>query len=153
MFMKGMSEKVCEHVFGTHGSEKKKRMLKVMAAIIQQKGKILICQRGDGGNCAFLWEFPGGKLESGESKEECLIRECEEELGVQITIGSVFAKTTYQYPDREIAFTFFHAQIVAGEIVPKVHHQVRWVTPHEIMKYDFCPADIEIVEMLNKKGL
>lgn len=124
----------------------------VTAAVIQENGKILICQRGAGGNCAFLWEFPGGKLEPCESKEECLIRECEEELGIRITVGSVFAETTYQYPDRKIAFTFFNAQIVAGEIVPKVHHQVRWVTSAELSKYEFCPADIEIIEMLNRKG-
>ena len=124
----------------------------VTAAVIQENGKILICQRGAGGNCAFLWEFPGGKLEPRESKEECLIRECEEELGIRITVGSVFAETTYQYPDRKIAFTFFNAQIVAGEIVPKVHHQVRWVTSAELSKYEFCPADIEIIEMLNRKG-
>ncbi len=125
-------------------------MLKVMAAIIKQEDKILICQRGAGGNCAFLWEFPGGKLEPGESKEECLIRECEEELGIRIATGSIFAETTYQYPDKKIAFTFFTAQIISGDITPRVHLQVRWVAPGELSKYDFCPADTEVIEMLAK---
>lgn len=119
-----------------------------MAAIIKQKGKILICQRGAGGNCAFLWEFPGGKLEPDESKEECLIRECEEELGIQIATESTFAETTYQYPDRKISFTFFIAQITAGELTPRVHQQVRWVAPGELSEYDFCPADTEVVKKL-----
>jgi len=125
-------------------------MLKVTAAIIREKGKVLICQRGAGGNCAFLWEFPGGKLEPSETEEECLVRECEEELGIKITTGSIFARTKYQYPDREIAFSFIYAQISSGELTPKVHQQVRWVAPNELPKYDFCPADKEVVEMLVK---
>lgn len=128
-------------------------MLKVMAAIIKQEDKILICQRGAGGNCAFLWEFPGGKLEPSESKEECLIRECEEELGIRIATGSIFAETTYQYPDKKIAFTFFTAQIISGDITPRVHLQVQWVAPGELSKYDFCPADTEVIEMLVKSDM
>lgn len=124
-----------------------------MAAIINCKGKVLICRRGAGGNCAFLWEFPGGKLEPGESKEECLIRECEEELGIRIVVGNIFAETTYQYPNQEIAFTFFYAEIAEGELTPKVHQQVRWVAPNELPQYDFCPADIEIAKLLVQKGL
>lgn len=123
-------------------------MLKVAAAIIRKEGKILICQRDAGGNCAFLWEFPGGKLESGESEEDCLIRECEEELGIRIIPQSVFAETTFQYPDRRIAFTFFDAVIESGELTPRVHRQVRWVAPEELPEYDFCPADIEIAQKL-----
>lgn len=123
-------------------------MIHVTAAIIRQQDKILICRRGPGGNCAFLWEFPGGKLEPGETMEECLLRECEEELGIQISIQGVFAKTTYRYPDREIAFTFYSAEIVKGEVTAKVHREFRWVTPEEINRYEFCPADVEIVEML-----
>jgi mutator protein MutT len=128
-------------------------MLQVTAAIINDKGKVLICQRGAGGNCAFLWEFPGGKLEPGESKEECLARECAEELGVKIVVGNMFAETTYQYPDQAIAFTFFNAEIVSGEITPRVHRQVRWVAPNELPQYDFCPADVEVVQLLVQKGL
>jgi len=128
-------------------------MLQVTAAIISDKGEVLICQREAGGNCALLWEFPGGKLEPGESKEECLIRECEEELGIRIATGSIFAETTYQYPDKKIAFTFFSARIIAGEVTPRVHLQVRWVAPDELLKYDFCPADVEVVQRLVQKGL
>ncbi len=127
-------------------------MLKVTAAIIRQEGKILICQRGAGGHCAFLWEFPGGKLEAGESEEECLIRECEEELGIHIAIQGVFAETTFQYPDRRIAFTFFNANITSGELMPTVHKQVRWVAPQELPEFDFCPADTEIVQKLIETG-
>jgi len=125
-------------------------MLNVIAAIIKQNNQFLICQRGAGGSCAYLWEFPGGKLESGESKEECLIRECEEELGIEIKAEGVFAQTLYQYPDGEIAFTFIRARIISGELTPRVHPQVRWVTPEELPDYAFCPADVEVIRMLIK---
>lgn len=123
-------------------------MTQVAAAIIQKDKKILICKRGAGGNCAFLWEFPGGKLEKGETLEECLIRECKEELEIDISIKCVFAESTYKYPDREIAFTFFNAEIMGGELKMNVHNDMQWVLPSELKEYEFCPADTDIVERL-----
>jgi len=124
-------------------------MTKVAAAIIRKGDKILICKRGAGGNCEFLWEFPGGKQEENESLEECLERELREELGVKIRIKGVFEKTTYKYADREIFFTFFNAEIVEGEPEPEVHEEIRWVSPGELSEYEFCPADVEIVKKLS----
>ena len=123
-------------------------MTQVTAAIIRQNDKILICKRGAGGNCAFLWEFPGGKLEMGETLEECLIRECKEELEIDIAIKCVFVETTYKYPDREIAFTFFNAEIMGGELKMNVHNDMQWVLPSELKDYEFCPADMEIIRRL-----
>lgn len=123
-------------------------MIKVAAAIIHENDKILICQRGAGGNCAFLWEFPGGKLESGETMEQCVIRECREELGIGIAIKRIFAKTAYQYPDKEIEFTFFEAEFIDGGIILEVHNDFKWVSPSELKNYLFCPADEPIVKKL-----
>ena len=126
-------------------------MIQVAAAIIQKDGKILICQRGAGGNCAFLWEFPGGKLESGETMEECLIRECKEELEIEISVKDIFAETTYKYPEREIAFIFYKADIIGGQLKMNVHNDMQWVLPSELKKYKFCPADVEIITDIAEK--
>jgi len=123
-------------------------MVNVTAAIIRQNNKILICQRGAGGSCEYLWEFPGGKLESGETLEECIIRECKEELEIDIVVKNVFAESTYQYPDKEIAFTFFEADIVNGNLKANVHQDVRWIQMQELRNFKFCPADVMIVEKL-----
>jgi len=126
-------------------------MTKVAAAIIRRDDKILICKRGAGGNCEFLWEFPGGKQERGETLEECLERELKEELGIKIRINGVFDETTYKYSDREISFTFFNAEISEGEPVLSVHQEIRWVYPAELKDYEFCPADKEIVKKLSEE--
>jgi len=123
-------------------------MLNVTAAIIREGDNILICRRGEGGSCAFLWEFPGGKTEPCESAEQCIIRECREELSVEICVDGVFAETVYHYPDRSIAFTFFEAHITAGEPLANVHSEIKWVRPHELGGYEFCPADVEIARKL-----
>lgn len=125
-------------------------MIQVAAAIIKNPSEeFLICQRKDGGSCSYLWEFPGGKREKGETIEECLIRECREELGVGIEVGELFAKRTYRYPEREIAFSFFEAVIVDGTPQKEVHHEIRWVKAKKLAQYDFCPADIEIIAKLS----
>lgn len=125
-------------------------MIQVAAAIIWLEGRILICQREDGGSCANLWEFPGGKLEEDETPEECAVRECKEELGIDILLHGTYATSQYRYPEREIAFVFFCAEIGQGSIVPTVHKNVQWVLPCELRNYQFCPADVEIVEQLMK---
>ena len=126
-------------------------MTEVAAAIIWRHDKILICKRGPEGSCEYLWEFPGGKREPAETPEECLERECREELGVTIKINGIFDKTVYKYPDREIAFTFFNAEITGGELKPAVHEEIRWVTVKELPEYEFCPADMKIIERLSEE--
>lgn len=81
-------------------------MAQVAAAIIRKDNKILICQRGAGGSTAFLWEFPGGKLEPGETLEECLVRECKEELEIDIKVGKVFSETEYEYRTEKLLLPF-----------------------------------------------
>lgn len=123
-------------------------MTHVAAAIIRRNGKILICQRGEGGNCAYLWEFPGGKQESGETSEQCLLRECREELGVFVSVKSVFAETTYRYPNAEISFTFYEAEIVEGSLEMRIHKALEWVSADELDGFAFCPADVQIIRRL-----
>lgn len=125
-------------------------MIKVGAAIIREKDKILICQRGEGGFCANLWEFPGGKQDLDETAEQCVIRECKEELGIEIEVKDILKKTTYNYPEQKIFFAFFNASIKSGEIRAKVHQDIKWVSLSELDKYEFCPVDVEIVQELMK---
>lgn len=127
--------------------------LSVTAAIIRNKeGKILICQRADDSSMGGLWEFPGGKLEPGESLEECVVRECREELSVEIAVHGIFAQTQYQYPDKLIDFTFFSASVTGGDIKMNVHKAIRWADISETANYEFCPADIEILDMLRAEN-
>ncbi|HHV65176.1 MAG TPA: (deoxy)nucleoside triphosphate pyrophosphohydrolase [Peptococcaceae bacterium] len=122
----------------------------VTAAIIRQGDRILICRRAEGGSCSGLWEFPGGKLEQGESLEECLLRECREELGLHLKIKDVFARTSYNYGDKDLEFIFFSAEIIGGELKMKVHQEIEWVKPEELRFYAFCPADVEVARRLSE---
>lgn len=124
------------------------KLIYVAAAIIFQNDKVLICQRAEDGSCAGLWEFPGGKQETGETLEECLIRECREELGITIQVKSVFAETNWRTDDQEMVFTFFEAVIACGTPEKKVHQDICWVTLKDLSRFGFCPADLEIVERI-----
>ncbi len=125
-------------------------MVEVAAAIIRKEGRILICRRGAGGSCAFKWEFPGGKREAGETMQACAERECLEELGLTIRVTEQFGQVAHRYPDRKVSICFFLAECTGGALHTYVHEQVRWVRPEELMGYDFCPADEEILRRLSK---
>ena len=125
------------------------KSISVAAAIIKNgRGEILICQRAKGGSMGGLWEFPGGKLEEGETLNECIVRECKEELDIAIEPISVFANTEYQYPDRFIKFTFFNVRILSGTIQRKVHDDIQWISRERLSDYEFCPADVDIIKQL-----
>lgn len=121
-------------------------MLEVTAAVIWNGDKFLICQRPKGKYCELLWEFPGGKIELGETVEECVARECREELGVTLQIYGEFFDVVQEHPDRVVHLHFFHAEIVAGELAPLEHNAVAWVTQAETSKYEFCPADAKMLQ-------
>ncbi len=123
-------------------------MTEVVAALIWEQGKFLICQRPVTKTCALLWEFVGGKVESGESKEEALIRECREELGITPLVGEVFKEVIHKYPDITVHLTLFNASIAEGIPEKLEHNDIRWITPEEIPDYSFCPADIEIISKI-----
>lgn len=122
----------------------------VVAGLIRDGERILICQRPANKARGLLWEFPGGKVEAGESKREALVRECREELGVTLEVGDVYAELTHEYPDVTVRLTLFEARI--GEGVPRniEHADVKWIKPEEITEYPFCPADKEICGKISK---
>ena len=127
-------------------------MTEVVAALIWEGERFLIGQRPEHKARGLLWEFVGGKTEPGESKEQALIRECREELDVEIQVGDVFLEVTHEYTDLTVHLTLFHASIVRG-IPQKLEHQdLRWITPQEIENYAFCPADQVILDKLRREG-
>ena len=123
----------------------------VVAALIWDGDRFLICQRPANKGNALLWEFVGGKVEKGETKEEALVRECREELDVQVLVGSPFCDVYHEYPDIKVHLTVFHARLLLG--VPKLleHHDLRWITPREITDFDFCPADADILTRIQNE--
>lgn len=120
----------------------------VVAALLWQGDRFLACQRPAHKARGLLWEFVGGKVEPGESKQEALIRECREELGVTVSVGEVYLEVTHAYPDLTIHLTLFQASLLEGTPQPLEHRQLRWITRAEIPDYPFCPADEVILEKL-----
>ena len=118
-------------------------MIEVVAALIWDKDKFMICQRPAHKARGLLWEFVGGKVEPGETKEQALIRECREELAVTLSVGDVFMDVVHEYPDLKVHLTLFNATIAEGEPQKLEHTDIKWITPSEIPNYDFCPAASE----------
>ena len=123
-------------------------MTEVVAALIWNKNKFLICQRPAHKARGLLWEFVGGKVERGESKQDALIRECKEELNIQVSVGEVFAEVTHEYTDITVHLTLFNCVISEGEPQKLEHNDIKWITPKEIPKYPFCPADETILDLI-----
>ena len=127
-------------------------MTEVVAALIWDKDKFMICQRPAYKARGLLWEFVGGKVEPGETKQQALIRECREELAVTVSVGGVFLEVTHSYPDLTIHLTLFHASIAEGMPQKLEHNDIRWITVDEIPQYEFCPADQVILAKLMELG-
>ena len=123
-------------------------MTEVVAALIWKGGAFMICQRPARKAQGLLWEFAGGKVEPGETKEQALIRECREELGVQVAVDEEFTQVTHVYPDLTVHLTVFHARITGGTVQKLEHHDICYMTPGEISNYNFCPADQAILQKL-----
>lgn len=123
-------------------------MTEVVAALIWEQDKFMICQRPPHKARGMLWEFVGGKVESGETKKQALIRECQEELAITPDVGEIFMDVTHEYPDLTVHLTLFHATIQEGVPQKLEHNDIRWITAGEIDQYAFCPADEEILRKL-----
>ena len=123
----------------------RKNMVEVVAALIWQGDKFIICQRPAHKARGLLWEFVGGKVEPGETKKQALVRECKEELNVLLSVGDVFMDVVHEYPDLTVHLTLFNATISEGEPKKLEHNDIKWITPSEISNYEFCPADKEIL--------
>lgn len=125
-------------------------MVEVVAALIWDKNRFMICQRPANKARALLWEFVGGKVEPGETKEQALIRECQEELAITLSVGDVFMDVVHEYPDINVHLTLFNAEIAEGVPQKLEHNDIQWITPAEIPNYQFCPADEELLVKLKK---
>ena len=127
------------------------KITEVVAALIWNGDKFMICQRPANKARALLWEFVGGKVESGETKEQALIRECKEELDILLSVGDVFMDVVHEYPDIVVHLTLFNATIAEGEPHKLEHNDIQWITPREISNYEFCPADEEILKEITRR--
>lgn len=125
-----------------------KKVTEVVAALIWDGDKFLICQRPAHKVRGLQWEFVGGKVEPGETKEQALVRECREELAVTLSVGEVFMETDHEYPDLNVHLTLFNAAISEGTPRMLEHNDIRWITVGEIPQYEFCPADEAILKKL-----
>lgn len=125
-------------------------MTEVVAALIWDNDKFLICQRPAHKDRPLLWEFVGGKVEPNETKEQALMRECQEELAVTLSVGDVFMDVVHEYPDITVHLTLFNARIAEGIIQKLEHRDIRWISVEEVSEYDFCPADVEILRKLTE---
>ncbi len=124
--------------------------VEVVAALIWRGEKFLICQRPKEKARGLLWEFVGGKVEAGETKEEALARECREELGICVKAQKPFFEVTHTYPDLTVHLTLFEAVIEEGEPQLLEHNDMKWIAPSEIDNFAFCPADEVILEKLKR---
>ena len=123
-------------------------MTEVVAALIWQGNKFMICQRPAHKARGLLWEFVGGKVEPGETPEEALVRECREELDVTLQVGELYTEVTHVYPDLTVHLSLFHASIREGMPQKLEHNDIQFIAPSEIPNYDFCPADVEILQKI-----
>lgn len=126
-------------------------MTEVVAALIWQGERFLACQRPPHKARGLLWEFVGGKVEPGETREQALIRECREELDVTVRVGGIFMELVHEYPDLTVHLTLFHAGIAEGTPRLLEHQALRWITIEEIGQYPFCPADQAILARLREQ--
>ena len=126
-------------------------MTEVVAALIWNNDKFMICQRPAHKARALLWEFVGGKVEPGETKEQALIRECQEELAVTLAVSDVFMDVVHEYPDIIVHLTLFNATIAEGVPQKLEHNDIQWITVDEIDHYNFCPADTKILFQLKQQ--
>ena len=124
------------------------KITNVVAALVWDGDKFMICQRPAHKARGLLWEFVGGKVEKGESKADALVRECKEELDIIVEPRDVYMELVHEYPDITVRLTLYNAVIKEG--VPKLleHNDIKWITPDEIPQFDFCPADEEILEKI-----
>ena len=123
-------------------------IINVVAALVWDGDKFMICQRPAHKARGLLWEFVGGKVEKGESKVDALVRECKEELDIIVEPHDVYMELVHEYPDITVRLTLYNAVIKEG--VPKLleHNDIKWITPDEIPQFDFCPADEEILRKI-----
>ena len=123
-------------------------MIIVSAGIVIHQGKILLAQRKPGVSHGLKWEFPGGKIEPGETPEQAVLRECREELDVDLCVKGEFMRVLHSYPDIEIQLTVFRTEIIGSDPRCIEHKEIRFVYPSELADFELCPADITVAEKI-----
>jgi 8-oxo-dGTP diphosphatase len=123
-------------------------VVEVSAGLVFRSGQLLIAQRRKGAHLGGLWEFPGGKRETGETFEECLMRELYEELGVRVEVGPPFESLTHAYPDKTVHLQFFLCRLLQGEPQPLGCAALKWVNQQELPAYNFPAADAQLLQKL-----
>ena len=127
-------------------------IIEVAAALIQDaEGRYLITQRRRGSHLEGLWEFPGGKRDGTEGLEACLARELTEELGARFVVGDKFDTIRWEYPDRAVVLHFYRCRLESGTIEPQESQAMAWVAPQDLARYDFPPADRELIARLGPR--
>jgi 8-oxo-dGTP diphosphatase len=124
--------------------------LRVSCAIIEKEDKVLAVQRSEEMHLPLKWEFPGGKMEEGESEEECIVREIKEELNIEIELVRRLPSAKYDYPNFTIELIAFVARIVGGQIRLREHKDIRYVTKEQLRDLDWAAADVPVVEQYLK---
>ncbi len=127
---------------------KPKNCVEVSAALIFRDGKLLITQRHAKAHLGGLWEFPGGKRESGETFEQCLVREIHEELGVKISVGELFEEISHDYPEKSVHLKFFRCELISGQPKPLDCAAVKWIEKSELTEFEFPAADACLLHKL-----
>lgn len=127
-------------------------MIEVVAAMIRDGERALLCRRPEGKNLGGKWEFPGGKIEPGETGEAAIAREIREELGVEIEVGAKLAAVTQEYPGRTVRLALYGARVLRGAPRMLEHSDMRWVPLEELCGFDLCPADRQLIERLGLAG-
>jgi 8-oxo-dGTP diphosphatase len=128
---------------------KKQIPVKVVAAVIQKDGRVLIAKRRQGDMLAGKWEFPGGKIDPGESAEEALKRELQEELDIEVEVLDFICSSRYDYEHLSVELLAYRVLHISGDITPHVHDEVKWVLPDGLCAYEFPPANDKIVRHLS----
>ncbi len=128
---------------------KKQTLVKVVAAVIEKDGKVLIAKRRQGDKLAGKWEFPGGKIDPGETAEEALKRELHEELGIETGVEDFICSSCYDYEHLSVELLAYRVKHISGDITPHVHDEVKWVLPDDLCSYEFPAANEEIIRRLS----
>lgn len=128
-----------------------KKIINVVAAAIEKDGKFFCAQRPEGKSLGGFWEFPGGKLEEGESPEQALIREIKEELNSEIKIVSYINEASYDYDFGTVVMKTYHAKLISGNLELLEHQNSTWLSPHELSTINWAPVDRPAVRLLSNK--